>query len=40
LPASAAIIGAIVLAQWPAPNELLGIALVMAGVAVHRPADA
>jgi inner membrane transporter RhtA len=38
LPASAAIIGAIVLAQLPAAKDVLGIALVMLGVAVHRPA--
>jgi len=39
LPASAAIIGAIVLAQLPAPSDLLGVALVMLGVAAHKPAD-
>lgn len=37
LPASATIIGAIVLAQIPSGRDLVGIALVMAGVAVHRP---
>jgi len=39
LPASAAIIGAIVLAQLPAPSDLLGVALVMLGIAAHKPAD-
>ena len=37
LPASATILGAIVLAQIPSLRDLFGIALVMAGVAVHRP---
>jgi inner membrane transporter RhtA len=37
LPASAAIIGALVLAQLPGVRDVIGIALVMAGVAVHRP---
>jgi inner membrane transporter RhtA len=37
LPASAAIIGAIVLAQIPSMWDTLGISLVMAGVAIHRP---
>ncbi len=36
LPASATIIGAIVLRQIPSVHDLLGIALVMAGVALHR----
>jgi inner membrane transporter RhtA len=39
LPASAALIGAIVLAQLPEPKDVLGIALVVLGVAVHRPAN-
>jgi inner membrane transporter RhtA len=39
LPASAAIIGALVLAQMPAAKDVIGIALVMLGVAVHRPVD-
>ena len=39
LPASAAIIGAFVLAQLPTLKDVAGIALVMAGVAVHRPLD-
>lgn len=36
LPASAAIIGAVVLRQIPTPVELAGIALVAGGVAVHQ----
>jgi inner membrane transporter RhtA len=40
LPASAAIIGAIVLGQVPSPRDMTGIALVMAAMALHRPADA
>ncbi|WP_350149529.1 EamA family transporter [Roseitalea porphyridii] len=38
LPATATVIGAIVLAQFPGPRDLVGIALVMAGIALHRPA--
>ena len=40
LPASATIIGAIVLGQVPSPREMTGIALVMAAMAMHRPAEA
>jgi inner membrane transporter RhtA len=40
LPASATIIGAVVLRQIPSARDLLGIGLVMLGVALHRPADA
>lgn len=40
LPATAAVVGAVVLAQVPGPRDVLGILLVMAGVAVHRPAPA
>lgn len=36
LPASAAIIAAIVLHQIPDTKDMIGIALVMAGVAIHR----
>jgi inner membrane transporter RhtA len=36
LPATASLIGALVLAQIPAPIELAGVALVIAGVALHR----
>ncbi|MNE67056.1 hypothetical protein D3C80_1626440 [compost metagenome] len=38
LPASATIIAAIMLAQIPSLQDLLGIALVMLGIAVHKPA--
>jgi inner membrane transporter RhtA len=38
LPATATIIGAIVLAQIPTLRDLFGIALVIAGVAIHKPA--
>ena len=38
LPATATLIGALVLAQIPTLRDLLGIALVMAGIALHRPA--
>jgi inner membrane transporter RhtA len=40
LPATATIIGIIVLAQLPTAIEALGVALVILGVAVHRDADA
>ncbi len=40
LPATATIVGAIVLAQVPSARDILGILLVMAGVAVHKPAPA
>src|SRR5215217_3287672 len=39
LPATATVIGIAVLAQIPAPAELAGIALIVAGVALHRPAS-
>lgn len=39
LPATATVIAALVLAQIPTPLDLLGIALVMAGVALHKPAN-
>ncbi len=38
LPATATIIAAVVLAQMPTPQDLLGIALVMIAIAIHRPA--
>jgi inner membrane transporter RhtA len=38
LPATATIIAAIILAQIPSLQDLLGIALVMIGIAVHKPA--
>jgi inner membrane transporter RhtA len=37
LPATATVIGVIVLAQIPSLRDTLGVALVMAGVAIHRP---
>jgi inner membrane transporter RhtA len=40
LPATATVIGIVVLAQVPSPAETLGVALVIAGVALHRePAE-
>ena len=38
LPATATIVGAIVLTQIPSLRDLIGIALVIAGVAIHKPA--
>ncbi|MCG8491246.1 MAG: EamA family transporter [Sneathiellales bacterium] len=38
LPAMATIIGALVLSQIPSPQDLIGIVLVMVGIAVHQPA--
>jgi inner membrane transporter RhtA len=38
LPATATIIGIIVLAQFPGLRDIAGVALVMVGVAVHKPA--
>jgi len=40
LPATATLIGALVLAQLPGLTDLLGVALVMAGVAVHEARQA
>ena len=40
LPATATVIGIVVLAQLPSAVEVVGVALVIAGVAVHRDADA
>ncbi len=40
LPATATVIGLVVLAQVPSAAELGGVALVIAGVAVHRVRDA
>jgi inner membrane transporter RhtA len=39
LPATAALMGVVVLGQVPGPAEAAGIALVVAGVAVHRERD-
>jgi len=38
LPATATVVGAIVLAQIPGPRDMAGVMLVMLGVALHRPA--
>ena len=38
LPATACVIGIVVLHQWPGPAELTGIALVIAGINLHRVA--
>jgi inner membrane transporter RhtA len=40
LPATATVIGVIVLAQVPTPAELMGVGLVIAGVALHRERNA
>jgi inner membrane transporter RhtA len=40
LPATATVIGVVVLTQIPSPREVAGIALIVAGVALHRPAGA
>lgn len=40
LPASAAVIGALVLRQIPHPAEIAGVALVVCGVAVHQQREA
>jgi len=39
LPAIATVIGAIILKQIPRPKDIVGLAFVMAGVALHRPAE-
>ena len=38
LPATATVIGIVVLTQIPSPVEVLGVASVVAGVALHREA--
>jgi inner membrane transporter RhtA len=40
LPATATVIGIVVLAQLPSATEIAGVALVIVGVAVHRDAEA
>jgi len=40
LPATATVIGIVVLAQLPSAAELAGVVLVIGGVAVHRQQDA
>ena len=37
LPATATIIGVVVLAQMPGIRDIIGVLLVMAGVAIHKP---
>jgi inner membrane transporter RhtA len=37
LPATATVVGIVVLAQVPSPTEVAGVALVVAGVVAHRP---
>jgi inner membrane transporter RhtA len=37
LPATATVVGIVVLAQLPTTVEIIGVALVVAGVALHRP---
>ena len=39
LPATATVIGVIVLEQVPTPQELVGVSLVIAGVAVHQESE-
>ncbi len=39
LPANATVIGAVVLKQIPTSRDIFGLVLVMAGVALHRPAE-
>ncbi|TDV41010.1 EamA family transporter [Actinophytocola oryzae] len=40
LPATATVIGIVVLTQIPSPKEVVGVVLVVAGVAAHRPGKA
>jgi len=40
LPATATVIGVIVLTQIPSMQDIAGVLLVMAGVAIHKPAQA
>jgi inner membrane transporter RhtA len=39
LPVSATVMGLVILQQLPTPQDLVGIALVVVAVAVHRPAE-
>ncbi len=39
LPATAVVVGVIVLHQLPTPAEIVGVSLIVGGVAAHRPAD-
>jgi inner membrane transporter RhtA len=40
LPATATVVGLVVLAQVPNVSDVAGIALVIGGVAIHRDPDA
>ena len=40
LPATATAIGVLVLRQIPGVVEIIGVVLVVAAIAIHRPADA
>jgi inner membrane transporter RhtA len=40
LPATATVVGLVVLGQVPTPQDLLGVGLVVVGVAVHQPTPA
>jgi len=39
LPATATVVGIIVLAQIPSGQEVVGVALVIGGVIIHRESD-
>jgi inner membrane transporter RhtA len=39
LPATATVIGIIILRQVPSEREIIGVALVIAGVGAHQPPD-
>jgi hypothetical protein len=39
LPATATVIGIIILRQVPSEREIIGVALVIAGIAAHQPPD-
>jgi inner membrane transporter RhtA len=40
MPATTTLIGIVVLTQVPSPRKVAGLALIVAGVALHRPAAA
>jgi inner membrane transporter RhtA len=37
LPATATLIGVMVLAQIPSGQDMIGVLLVMSGIAIHKP---
>ena len=39
LPALAVVIGAVILGQVPSGIEIVGVFLIMGGVAIHQPAE-